>query len=397
MPYIMKQILTDTLLGLHEYHPFTCPFINALIFQGKTCSRVYDIDINHDPKNLEVYSSDLREAIEGLNKWVNEVIALYENLSDNAKFSKADLEIDLMIQGIRDLLEFDIDVSNQERDINALVERWETAHNQHKDLTQQITNKERALDVAESMLNVNLEDSDLKAYRESERNRCDSDLKLSEDLLLVLENEFENEIAELFQYETENYSINMEQLRTRNDTLREETRALMECLLINFKNELDFEQPNDYLNKKFGIKDSLSGIKTLNIGLIYNNTPFHVNNVDEYTDNEDGKIYLMKLVDDLCKRNILTTADKHDFEDRVNPFILIRADYLAKYGIEKTESRTPEFQKKLLLDKLKESGYQVVRFYENIDDYKTDKENFKTIELKNWDNKIKQKKTIKPV
>lgn len=397
MPYIMKQILTDTLLGLHEYHPFTCPFINALIFQGKTCSRVYDIDINHDPKNLEVYSSDLREAIEGLNKWVNEVIALYENLSDNAKFSKADLEIDLMIQGIRDLLEFDIDVSNQERDINALVERWETAHNQHKDLTQQITNKERALEVAESMLNVNLEDSDLKAYRESERNRCDSDLKLSEDLLLVLENEFENEIAELFQYETENYSINMEQLRTRNDTLREETRALMECLLINFKNELDFEQPNDYLNKKFGIKDSLSGIKTLNIGLIYNNTPFHVNNVDEYTDNEDGKIYLMKLVDDLCKRNILTTADKHDFEDRVNPFILIRADYLAKYGIEKTESRTPEFQKKLLLDKLKESGYQVVRFYENIDDYKTDKENFKTIELKNWDNKIKQKKTIKPV
>lgn len=397
MPYIMKQILTDTLLGLHEYHPFTCPFINALIFQGKTCSRVYDIDINHDPKNLEVYSSDLREAIEGLNKWVNEVIALYENLSDNAKFSKADLEIDLMIQGIRDLLEFDIDVSNQERDINALVERWETAHNQHKDLTQQITNKERALDVAESMLNVNLEDSDLKAYRESERNRCDSDLKLSEDLLLVLENEFENEIAELFQYETENYSINMEQLRTRNDTLREETRALMECLLINFKNELDFEQPNDYLNKKFGIKDSLSGIKTLNIGLIYNNTPFHVNNVDEYTDNEDGKIYLMKLVDDLCKRNILTTADKHDFEDRVNPFILIRADYLAKYGIEKSESRTPEFQKKLLLDKLKESGYQVVRFYENIDDYKTDKENFKTIELKNWDNKIKQKKTIKPV
>ena len=397
MPYIMKQILTDTLLGLHEYHPFTCPFINALIFQGKTCSRVYDIDINHDPKNLEVYSSDLREAIEGLNKWVNEVIALYENLSDNAKFSKADLEIDLMIQGIRDLLEFDIDVSNQERDINALVERWETAHNQHKDLTQQITNKERALDVAESMLNVNLEDSDLKAYRESERNRCDSDLKLSEDLLLVLENEFENEIAELFQYETENYSINMEKLRTRNDTLREETRALMECLLINFKNELDFEQPNDYLNKKFGIKDSLSGIKTLNIGLIYNNTPFHVNNVDEYTDNEDGKIYLMKLVDDLCKRNILTTADKHDFEDRVNPFILIRADYLAKYGIEKSESRTPEFQKKLLLDKLKESGYQVVRFYENIDDYKTDKENFKTIELKNWDNKIKQKKTIKPV
>lgn len=393
----MKQILTDTLLGLHEYHPFTCPFINALIFQGKTCSRVYDVEISYNPENLDVYSSDLREAVEGLNKWVTEVIALYETLPDNVKDAKADLQIDLMIQGIRELLEFEIDVSTQERDINSLVERWATAHNQHKDLTEQITNKERALDVAESMLNINLDDSDLKAYRESERDRSAADLKLSEDMLLMLENEFENNISQLFEYETENYSLNMEELRTRNDTLREETRALIECLSINFKNELNFEQPNDYLNRTFGIKDSLSGVKTLNLGLIYNNTPFNVNNVDEYTDNEDGKSYLMKLVDDLCKRNILTSADKHDFKEKINPFMLIRADYLAKYGIEKAESRTPEFQKNMLLGKLKEHGYKVVRFYESIEDYTTNKDNYKTVELKELDNKLKSKTKIKPV
>lgn len=393
----MKQILTDTLLGIHEYHPFTCPFINALIFQGKTCSRVYDIDIEYDPKDLNIYSGELHEAVEGLNKWVIDVIALYENLPDNLKDEKADLQIDLMIQGIRELLEFDIDVSQQERDINLLVDRWISVHNEYKALKDEIQNKERALDAAESMLNINLDDSDIKSYRESERDRSAADLQLSEDLLQKLENEFTHEISELFEYETENYSRNMEQLRTRNDTLREETRALIECLSINFKNEFNFEQPNDYLNRKFGIKDSLSGIKTLNIGLIYNNTAFNVNNVDEYSDNEYGKEYLMKLVNDLYKRNIFTYADKQDFKDRVNPFILIRSDYFEKYGIEKSESRTPEFQKNMLLEKLKEHGYKMVRFYDSIEDYMVNKDNFKTVELKDIENKLKSKTKIKPV
>ena len=105
----------------------------------------------------------------------------------------------------------------------------------------------------------------------------------------------------------------------------------------------------------------------------------------------------MKLVDDLCKRNILTSADKHDFKEKINPFMLIRADYLAKYGIEKAESRTPEFQKNMLLGKLKEHGYKVVRFYESIEDYTTNKDNYKTVELKDLDNKLKSKTKIKPV
>lgn len=392
----MKQILTDTLLGIHEYHPFTCPFINALIFQGKTCSRAYDIDINYNPKDLDVYSGELHEVVEGLNKWVTDVIALYENLPADLKEQKEDLQIDLMIQGIRELLEFNIDVSDQERDINELVDRWLAAHNQYKELTDQIQNQERALDVAESMIDINSDDSDVKAYRQSERDRSAADLQLSEDLLQKLENEFTHEISELFEYETESYSRNMEQIRTRNDTLREETRALIECLSINFKNELNFEQPNDYLNRKFGIKDSLSGVRTLNLGLIYNNTPFNVNNIDEFTDNEDGREYLIKLVNDLCKRNILTSADRQDFKDKINPFMLIRSAYLEKYGIEKAESRTPEFQKNMLLEKLKKHGYKVVRFYESIEDYTSNKDNFKTVALKDWGNTMKHKTKIKP-
>ena len=51
----------------------------------------------------------------------------------------------------------------------------------------------------------------------------------------------------------------------------------------------------------------------------------------------------------------------------------------------------------MLLGKLKEHGYKVVRFYESIEDYTTNKDNYKTVELKELDNKLKSKTKIKPV
>lgn len=391
----MKQILIDTLLSLHETHPFTCPYINPLIFQGKNCSRVYDIDISYNPESLPVYSMDLFEVVNGLNKWVTDVIAIYENLPESNKALKADLEIDLMIDNIKELLEFSVDIDSQERDVNRVIERWDVAHRTYNELTQKITDKTREVEIAESMISGSISDNDLHTYRVSERDRSANELQTLEHELFILNREFSDEIVPIFEMETETYTQSLEALRTRNDTLREETNALLNCLIMNFKNELNIEQPNDYLNKKFGIKDSLSGIKTLNIGLLYNNTPF--TDDDDSYDNEYGKTYFIKLADDLYSRNILTHTDKMDFKAKINPFMVLKDDYFIKYEIEKSESRTPEFQKKLLLDKLKEYGYQVVRFYETIDDYKSDKDNFKTIELKDWDNKVKQKKTIKPV
>ena len=391
----MKQILTDTLLGLHDIHPFTCPFINPLIFHGKNCSRAYDVDISYNPESLSVYSMDLFKVVDDLNKWVTDVIATYDNLPERVKALKADLEIDLMIENIKELLEFSVDIDYQERDVNRVIERWDMAHRAYNELAQKITNKAYELDIAESRISSSMSDNDIYTYRVSERDRSANELQTLEHELFQLNREFSDDIVPVFEMETEMYTQSLETLRTRNDTLREETNALLNCLIMNFKSELNIEQPNDYLNKRFGIKDSLSGIKTLNIGLLYNNTPF--TDDDDSYDNEYGKTYFIKLADNLYSRNILTHSDKMDFKDKINPFMLLKDAYFEKYGIEKSESRTPEFQKKLLLDKLKDYGYQVVRFYDTIDDYKKDKDNFKTIELKDWDNKIKQKKTIKPV
>lgn len=392
----MKQILTDKLLGIHEEHPFTCPFINALIFQGKTCSRVYDLDITYNPEYIYVHSDDFLHAVDGLNKWVNDVIALYENLPEDIKNAKADLEIDSMIVGIRELLDVSFEFRDDERTINDLLADWESIYKEHKQTYDELETKRRELYSAKSMVDV-VSDSDVQTYRISERDRLENDVKSLENQIEQLQTKFNDDFVPLFEIETEDYSRTLEDFRTRNDTLREETRALMVCLEMNFKNEFNFEQPHDYLNRKFGIKDSLSGIKTLNIGLIYNNTPFNVNNIDEYDENADGRKYLMKLVDDLCSRNILTSEDRRDFQDRVNPFLLLRADYLEKYGIEKSVSRTLDFQKNMLLDKLKAHGYKKVRFYESIDEYTSNKDNFKTVDLDDVAPSVKQKSKIKPV
>ncbi len=55
----------------------------------------------------------------------------------------------------------------------------------------------------------------------------------------------------------------------------------------------------------------------------------------------------------------------------------------------------PEFQKNLLLDKLKENGYKIVRFYESIDDFKNDKNSFKTLNLDNLNNEVKNNIKLK--
>lgn len=100
----------------------------------------------------------------------------------------------------------------------------------------------------------------------------------------------------------------------------------------------------------------------------------------------------MKLSKDLKYRGFLTSSDVLEFDDMIDPFIL-NATYLEKYGFVKSESIKPEFQKKLLLDKLKENGYKIVRFYESIDDFKNDKNSFKTLNLDNLNNEVKN--TIK--
>lgn len=102
----------------------------------------------------------------------------------------------------------------------------------------------------------------------------------------------------------------------------------------------------------------------------------------------------MKLAKDLKSRCILTYSDLSEFDDIIDPFIL-NSTYLDKYGFKKSESRTQDFKKNILFDKLQANGYNIVRFYDSINDFKNDKNSFKTVDLDNLDKKIKNNKKFK--
>lgn len=351
----MKQILVDTLLNLPEKHAFTCPLINSLIFYGKNSSHCFEIDISQNPEKLEIYSYDLFEATEDLERWASSAIKLYEHIPESSKEDKDFSDIDLLILNMKELLNYSLDYLFQcEKSINKTISDWDILHKEYTSLSN-------------------------NDYIECNRK-------------VDIENLFNTDIKDLFEYEAKEYSLDLENLRNRNNSLREYTYDLIRTLTNNFKEEFNIEQPDDYLNRQFGIKDILSGIKTVNIGLIYNNTEFRNGEFETSIDNEYGKKYFMKLSKDLKSRGFLTSSDVLEFDDMIDPFIL-NATYLEKYGFAKSESIKTEFQKNLLLDKLKKNGYKIVRFYESIDDFKNDKNSFKTLNLDNLNNEVKN--TIK--
>lgn len=391
----MIQLRTDTLMRIHERHPITCPLINPLIFDGDKCTRIYETTVEHNPEYLYIDSADLRKAILDLETWSHDVVEAYNRLSNEEKERNAHLEIDLMIDDMNELLNTVFNFDEEEYQVNKIIGHWELAHKKYSELNNELSETKTELSAVEGNLD-NLSDDDVE-YLDvlSMKNDIAAKIRKIESSIFVIEQSFEDNIKLSFEHSANAYTTKLENLRYRNEVLRDETHALIACLVMHYKEELNLDQPIDYLNKKFATIDRLNDFNALNLGLIYNNSKY---SSDEYNhENEYGKKYFMKLVDDLYKRDILTHADKCEFDQKIDPFML-KDEYFEKYGIDKSESRTPEFQKKILLDKLKTSGYEVVRFYEKLEDYMDNKNNFKTIELKDWGNDIKNnsKQKIKP-
>lgn len=393
----MTQIKNDKLLGIHERHQITCPIINTLIFVGENMTKNYYIGISQNPAKLEVYPYDLIEAIDDLNKWSRDVIRLYENLPQETKDQHAHLEIELMIEEIQELISYDTDLSNDENYINKIINDWTVLHNQYQENQDKIENlRDEVFNLDDRIEELNSDSFECLKLKE-ERSTLNSQLSKLETLELLLEKTFENDIHDLFEANVYDYSRKLEIIRARNDNLRVNTHGLMLCLIMNIKNEFDVEQPDDYLNRMFQQSDLLSRNKIVNIGLLYNNTPFYGMDEDDYDLNEDGKKYFMKLCDSLISKGFLKYSDKAEFDLLINPVLIMRDDYLKKFGFPKSESKTPEFQKKILFDKLSQYGFSHVRYYENIDDYKENKDNFKLTELKNCTLDVKNLRKIKPI
>jgi len=376
----MIQIRKDILLDIHSVHPITCPLINPLIFHGDKCTKVYEIELTYNPENLYVYSDDLIEAISDLKQWTHDVINLYTQLPDESKENKSYLDIPELIEAVEELLNNDYNnFYDQEKKINRYISAWESQYKEAIEYQNSINQqKQTIIELKDSLSDLRMGESDYEGLSINIMHH-EEELKQTNRLYSMLEHQFDQDLRDSLEYQFKTYSDKLEYVRFCNDNLREETTSLRDCLIMNFKEELNCFQPDEYLNKKFGITDFLSKKNALNLGIIHNNSTFIT--MDGDTENNDfGEKYFLKLVNELRKKDILTYTECSYIKDRVEPFML-KAEYQEKFGISKEESRQPEYRVNLLLSLLKDKGFDIIRYYEKHEDYLNNRNSFKTVDL----------------
>lgn len=390
----MKQIKEDLLLGITIKHPITCPLINALQFNGEKCTRIFNVEINECPKHLIVDSNPLIEAIEGLNQWTDELIDIYESFSKSTKIEMNEDDFFKYSLGkiyeLRDQEHSD-NINEYEKEINKLIEQWNIEHIAYVKNLLAIEDAEILLRDSNELLS-NTHSSDEDAYAEAEENVNDAKdhlNKLVSDLETKKES-FENSTKNEFENLVKYFSNSLEKIRERNDRLRSFVTDFRTDILDKAKSELDIYQPNDYLNENYGIKDSLSGLKILNIGLLFNE---YIDNLQPHRNiNINGNIYFKKLIGSLEDRKILTKEDRIELIDAIDPLIS-NAECIKKFGLSIKETQTREYKKETLFNKLKEKGFEMVRYYESPEGYMADRS---FVHIENLiDNKVKSSLKIK--
>lgn len=395
MNMTMHQIIRDKLLKIHSDHIITCPIIDTLIFQGEKCTRIFKINIDQDPNLLTIDSTKLLEAMGGLQKWTKELIEVYNNLSNEDKEKTSDLEIDAMIENIEELLGDNYLVKKEEIKINDLIEKWKIEAIKYNEIKQSIIDLELSKLSSKELLKATSIDNPQYLDYMIKHNQIKAEIKESENTLLEIEYSFDDTIKTPLEYEIVRYSKGLEETRRMNDDLREETNELRKCIIKHYKEELDCYQPDEYLVKKFGITDALADKKILNLGLIYNNYSTFDHEIEK--GNQNGLKYFYRLLSDLKDRAIISDEDRLELEDLVTQFRK-EDDYLSQFNFSKDNIKTFEFEKEALFSKIKDKGYDIIRYYEQEDDFLKNKDSFKVQELNSFKQELKNKQNqkIKP-
>lgn len=338
-----KQVSVDDLMGVCNDHPITCPFINPLIFNGPMSSRNYEIALDFDPSSLKVNVNPLKKAIEGLEKWAEDLSRLYR---EQASESKPELS-----KAYNDNIEklasqqFDEDINSYASEINGVIESWIEQRSlfaeQKKALLtaiDELENYEKSYLLKKINHTLSNDDSDLLDFYRNE-------VEEAQEKLEDIEDDFNRHIKEDFKKTTEEFSTFLEVVRERNDTLRELVDDLKYGLLTYCKKELDLYQPDEYLDLKFGTYDKIP-TDILNLGVLYSSR----NEQRNFT----------TLIQGIRAKQAITFDQMLTLMD-------------ASLDV---SSDAKEKRETLLFNILDKNGFKKIRYYESADQYIKDKDSY---------------------
>lgn len=335
-----KQISYDTLLGVQDNHPITCPLINTLKFTGDCSSKIYVVGLNYYPKHLKVNTADLLDTMNALDKWTNGLLDIYETLSEENK-NIIGQKIDITL--LRSILEqyFNDDIKEYQSDINGVIDEWiEYINNFTEANDELIKNKELLEDQEKELLFLKINEKsqdECLSLIEFYQSEINEQVDKKNDITI----DFKRYVEEEFNTKTNEFSNFLETVRNRNDDLRSYVEELKYQIIKYEKENLKLYQPDHYLDLKFGKEKGV-----VNIGVLFNDT-------QSYEKDEDH--HFTSLMLGLTKNKIITFDQMKNITE--NTF-------------------TRLYRKKELFEILEKNGYRKIRYYETQHDYLKDKDVF---------------------
>ena len=352
----MNQVKKDMILKIHSDHPLTCPIINSLQYISPKGSKTYSVEIEKSADQLYIDITPLVNVVDNLNHWGHDLIKFYNNMPEDIKEEvKASLPNKEAFALIDNLIKKDYnhDLNSYQILINEVVDRWDNEHIEYIESIKAIEEAKENIDKQQKKLDK-MNDSG-STSKQSIIKIKESILK-NEDAITNLENYteylqeyFEHSVKQSFDELAFEFSNYLENMRTRNDRLRDELTILRELILDKGKFKLKLFQPIEFLNNKFGVTDLLQNKKVANIGLISNQFDYMSITADI---NKDGKWYFSKLVGHLEKKGQLTNDQKEKLINGLNN--------------DQDNMISEESRKRTLFQMLADNGYTQVRYYETL-------------------------------
>jgi len=372
----MNQIKKDMLLKIHSNHPVTCPLINALQFSGQNTTKTYKMRLEYDPIYLSVDATELLKANHELAKWSEDLLKFHHKLSDDIKqVINTKTDTSEKLKKIEQLLTENPNdnIIVFENAINTIIKSWKLAHTQYVDLDRLIK-KNTIKFLQNEKLAFQSKDQNEKDFYLNEIQYVKDTIKNLEIKKENIKDEFGKNILNHFVKETDDFTDYLEIVRKRNDELRLQTTEFRDVIIESAKVKMKIYQPIEYLNEKFGIQDIITQNPVVNLGVLNNKFEYMSLTHDK---NKEGQLYFNKLVDSLNRRGFINAKQKID---------LLTTAKTGDRFTNKEESR-----KKHLFQVLSENGYKTVRYYKEVNDFLSDPESFKIVQI----NKAKVK--IRPV
>lgn len=371
----MKQVSYDKLLGISIQPENTCPLINALQFTGSQRTRIVRFKIDDFDDTAKIGYKEpqaLYKTIAELNSWAEDVIDLYENLSDELQTELLeDYEIlDVKTNLLKELDKCYIDqIETFIEEVNKEAEEVEEVISNYISKIEEIEEYEESINKLQQQY-----DDDEPEENEILDNKID-DINSS---LSKAEKE-KNDLVSNFKYveisfdnKSDEFSDFLEVVRKRNENLRNYTSDLKGAIISVAKDKLELYQPIEYLNRTF--KYELSEI--VNLGVVKNTDNFFYTNlmkhlyVNNYINEDTYEKYKNVLVD-------YNGLKKEFFEE--------------KYGTTKLGYFAEDKFITYIVNECNKKGYKGVRYYESDADFISNKDSYKTMYVENQKLKISKK------